>query len=207
MIQVYATEVAAYYAARVADIRQGGQRWRGRCPIHRGKHDSFSVDPDTGLWRCWSECGRGGDIIALEMELTGVAWREAVASIEDIIGRILLNRPASHAERREAAARHHRNQRELRHAEYWKIAAECMAEHVLEEMPAVVPERFGPTQFLLSLRKARTNVDLLALYRVYRERDPRLAAALVYAGERAWDRQCNRLARFIAAGAEVHHAA
>lgn len=153
----------AYYAARVADIRQRGQRWRGRCPIHSGKHDSFSVDPDTGLWRCWSECGRGGDIIALEMELMRVAWHEAVASIERIIGRILLDRPASHAERREAAARHNRDQRELRDAEYWKIAAECIAEHVLEELPAAVPERFGPTQFLLSLRNARSNADLLAL--------------------------------------------
>jgi CHC2 zinc finger len=100
MIALTVSEVAIYYAARVPDLRQRGKRWRGRCPIHRGKHDSFSVDPETGLWRCWSECVRGGDIITLEIELTGAPWRDAVAEIEGIVGRALLERLATHTERR-----------------------------------------------------------------------------------------------------------
>lgn len=100
MIAFSRSEVAMYYTVRVQDLRQRGKRWRGPCPIHRGRHDSFSVDPDTGLWRCWSDCGRGGDVVKLEIELTGTTWREAVNEIERIIGRVLLDRPTTQAERR-----------------------------------------------------------------------------------------------------------
>jgi len=105
MISFTRSDVAAYYAARVPALRQRGKRWRGPCPIHSGKHDNFSVDPETGLWRCWSSCGRGGDIIALEMALTGVTWRDAVKEIERINGRALLDQPASRGKRRAFAER------------------------------------------------------------------------------------------------------
>lgn len=206
MIALSASEVAMYYASRVPGLRQRGKRWRGPCPIHRGKHDSFSVNPETGLWRCWSVCGRGGDIIALEIALTGAPWRESVAEVEQIIGRVLLDRPATRAERRALAQRREREQREMRAAEYFRIAAASMAEHVLDDLPEAVPERFGPTQFLLNLRSA-DGAALLKVYHDYRAREPRLAAALVFAGERAWQRLCERLARFVAAGMEVRHVA
>ena len=105
MIELAPHEVAKYYAVRVPDLRQRGKRWRGRCPIHHGKHDSFSIDPEAGLWRCWSGCGCGGDVIALEMALTGARLRDAVADVEQIIGRALLHRPATRAERRALAER------------------------------------------------------------------------------------------------------
>jgi DNA primase len=206
MIFLSSTEVAIYYALRVPNLRQRGKRWRGPCPIHRGKHDSFSVDPETGLWRCWSVCGRGGDIIALEMAMTGAAWRESVAELERIIGRILLDRPATSGEWRALAERRDRERREMREAQFFRIAAASMAEHVLDELLEAVPERFGPTQFLLNLRSA-DGAALLTAYHDYRAREPRLTAALVFAGERAWQRLCERLARFVAAGMEVRHVA
>jgi hypothetical protein len=206
MIELAPGEVAQYYAMRVPELRQRGKRWRGRCPIHRGKRDSFSVDPETGLWRCWSDCGRGGNIIALEIALTGAAWREAVAEVERIIGRVLLDLPATRTERRVFAERRERELREIRAAEFFRIAAISVAEQILEELPEAVPERFGPTQLLLSLRSA-DSAALLTVYNDYRAREPRLAAALVFAGERAWQRMCTRLARFVAGGAEVRHVA
>jgi hypothetical protein len=199
-------EVAVYYALRAPGLRQRGKRWREPCPIHRGEHDSFSVDPETGLWRCWSVCGRGGDIIALEIALTGAPWREAVAAVEQVIGRNLIDRPATRVERRAAIERRRRDQSEMRDAVAWRIAIECMAEEVLEELPEAVPERYGPTQLLLCLRAARGS-DLLPLYRDYCEREPRLTAALVYSGARAWKRLCDRLARFIIDADEVNDAA
>jgi hypothetical protein len=158
------------------------------------------------LWRCWSHCGLGGDIIALEMALTGAGWREAVAEVEQIIGRSLLDRPATRTERRALAKRREHEQREMRAAEFFGMAATSMAEHVLDELPEGVPERFGPTQFLLSLRSTG-GAALLTVYQDYCAREPRLAAALVFAGERAWQRLCQRLARFVAAGMEVRHVA
>jgi hypothetical protein len=205
MIALSASEVAMYYTSRVSDLRQRGKRWRGPCPIHRGKQDNFSVNSETGLWRCWSVCGRGGDIIALEVALTGAAWREAVAEVEHIIGRNLIDRPATRSGRRALAERREREQGEMRAAEFFRIAAASMAERVLAELPDAVPERFVPTQLLLSLRASHDSA--LAVYRDFREREPELTAALVYAGERTWERMCTRLARFVAAGAEVRHVA
>ena len=154
MIELASREIALYYAVRSPDLRQRGRRWRGACPVHKGTHQNFSVDPETGLWRCWS-CGRYGDVIALEIALTGGIWREAVAAVEQIIGRVLLDRLSTRTQRRALAERREREQREIRAAEFFRIAAESMAEYVLEELPEAVPERRTPTQLLLSLRAAR----------------------------------------------------
>jgi hypothetical protein len=51
--------------------------------------------------------------------------------------------------------------------------------------------------------RAAHGAALLAIYRDFREREPQLAAALVYSGGRAWQRLSTRLAHFIAAGGEV----
>jgi hypothetical protein len=199
-------EVALYYSLRAPGLRQHGRRWRGRCPIHRGKRNSFSVDPESGLWRCWSDCGRGGDIITLEIALTGASWREALTEIEQTIGRPLLDRPAGRTERRLLAQSREQDERDRYNAEVWRSAREALAEDALDRLPPAVPERYGPTQVLLLLRAAK-GAELVALYRDHRAREPQLAAALVYAGERAWQRLCVRLARFMVAGAEVPHVA
>lgn len=80
-------QIAQYYRTRVPKLKRHGSReWRGPCPIHKGKRDSFAVNQETGQWMCHSECGRGGDIVALEMELTGASRDDAIAAIEEISG-------------------------------------------------------------------------------------------------------------------------
>lgn len=81
-------EISAYYSARAPDVRQTrAGEWRGPCPIHHGKRDSFAVNPATGEWFCHSDCGRGGDIIELEMALTGADFKIAKVEVYRIIGR------------------------------------------------------------------------------------------------------------------------
>lgn len=82
-----AAKVSQYCAVRVPKLQQGGRRWRGPCPIHHGKHDSFSIDPAPGLWFCFSKCGRGGDIIKLEQELCDSDFLTARRRVYEIIGR------------------------------------------------------------------------------------------------------------------------
>jgi 5S rRNA maturation endonuclease (ribonuclease M5) len=82
-----AAEVARYYAAYAPEIRQHGPEWRGPCPIHKGTHDSFAVAPETGLWTCHSQCGRGGSILDLEMALSGVDLKQALAEVNQFVGR------------------------------------------------------------------------------------------------------------------------
>ncbi len=82
-------EVSAYYAARIPHLKQTrAAEWRGACPIHQGKNDSFAVEPDTGRWFCHSTCGRGGDILELEAALTGGGFPTRKAEVFRLVGRI-----------------------------------------------------------------------------------------------------------------------
>ena len=81
-------EVSTYYAVRVPQLKQSPTKeWRGPCPIHHGKGDSFVVDPNTGLWFCHSECGFGGGIIRLETALTGELFPTCKAQVFQFVGR------------------------------------------------------------------------------------------------------------------------
>lgn len=72
---------------RVPKLKRVQSEWRGPCPIHAGQGDNFAVDPKTGLWFCHSQCARGGDILALEQELTETDFKTAKAEVFRIIGR------------------------------------------------------------------------------------------------------------------------
>jgi hypothetical protein len=82
------SEVRAYYGARVHSLKITSQReWRGSCPVHQGKDPNFSVNAETGLAQCHSQCGRGWDLISLEMELSGLDFPKAKERGFDLIGR------------------------------------------------------------------------------------------------------------------------
>ncbi|MGA2714167.1 MAG: AAA family ATPase [Bryobacteraceae bacterium] len=80
-------EVSTYYVARVPNLKRIGGERRGPCPIHGGKDDNFAVNPEKGQWFCHSTCGRGGDILELEMALTGADFKAAKAEVFRIVGR------------------------------------------------------------------------------------------------------------------------
>lgn len=50
------------------------------CPIHNEKTPSFAVYPDKKTWHCYG-CGRGGDAIALLMELQHLNFNEALLEL------------------------------------------------------------------------------------------------------------------------------
>ena len=82
-------EVSRYYEDRAPHLKQEREtEWRGWCNIHEGKNANFTVDPATGRWYCHSACGRGGDIIDLEMALTGADFKTAKAEVFRLVGRI-----------------------------------------------------------------------------------------------------------------------
>jgi len=76
-----------YYAARVPDLQAGSGQWRGPCPIHNGEDPNFAVNPKTGNWFCHSQCGRGGSVIELEVELAGSDFKTAQRAVLRVIGR------------------------------------------------------------------------------------------------------------------------
>lgn len=81
------TEVASYYRARLPDLNQAGPEWRGPCPVHQGDDANFSVNPESGLAYCHSQCGRGWSILQLEQELSGRPWKQCRQEINAIVGR------------------------------------------------------------------------------------------------------------------------
>lgn len=80
--------VRSYYAARVPSLKITSQReWLCPCPVHQGKDPNFSVNAETGLAQCHSQCGPGWDPISLEMELSGLDFPRAKERVFDLIGR------------------------------------------------------------------------------------------------------------------------
>jgi hypothetical protein len=45
------------------------------------------VNVETGEWFCHSECGRGGDVFALEMALNGLEFKRAHEEVFRLVGR------------------------------------------------------------------------------------------------------------------------
>lgn len=81
-------EIEAYLAERGIRLQcNSGHEWRGRCPIHQGERDSFTLNVETGHWYCHSECSRGGGLVDLELGLCGGGIGTAIERICSIIGR------------------------------------------------------------------------------------------------------------------------
>ena len=81
-------EILSYYQTRVPRLKFSKAReWRGPCPVHNGTRDSFSVDSGSGMAVCHSQCGKGWDLIGLEMALSNCEFPQAKAWVFTLIGR------------------------------------------------------------------------------------------------------------------------
>ena len=146
-------EVAAYYRARLPRLLQRGRQWRGACALHGGRRPSFSVDPLTGRWHCFSECGRGGSLIDYEMAFANADFRGAMAAVYAIVGRQLPSRARmDRHEYRAAQDACKRQQQEERDADYFAVAVRLMLEGELERLDAESRERLLWTHILQTIR-------------------------------------------------------
>ena len=84
-------EVAAYWRSAYPELRQRGSEWRGKCPLHNGRRNSFAVNPESGAWFCHSECDRGGSMVDFQIEQSGGDFKSALKSVREIVGRVQLN--------------------------------------------------------------------------------------------------------------------
>lgn len=187
-----AAEIALYYATRAPQIRQRSKQWRGPCLLHRGKNHSFSVNPETGCWYCFSDCGRGGSLIDLEMELNGVSFRTALAAICDIIGRPQPWSQIGSTEKRISRGEWLSQRRNERDAAYFASAAVLLIEGELECLPFDSPQRRCWTRLLAEIR-----ADAIAMYGGLRQIDERAAKAWAYAGRQHQRRTQLQLVRII----------
>jgi DNA primase len=59
-------------------LRRAGKNYSGLCPFHAEKTPSFIVSPERGTWRCFGQCGEGGDAISFVMKKEGWDFSEAL---------------------------------------------------------------------------------------------------------------------------------
>ncbi len=187
-------EIGAYYRARLPRVRQTrAANWSTPCPIHDGKNPNFSINGATGQWRCHSKCDRGGDILDLEMALTGADFVGAKLAVFDIIGRPVEVRERLTLEQwREQKNARAAEERDRRDAGHFAMAAKLMAEEALAAIDCFSEERAIHTKLIEDLR-----CDEYAVYCDWLERTPQIAEALRRAGYRSQQRQETWLWRFI----------
>jgi len=161
--------VSAADVAAALDGRRCGSRWIARCPAHDHGNPSLSIAE-----------GRAGRVLV--HCFAGCARREVLRALRRR-GLLPPPRPRTAAEGRARAER----RRLEREASDFARAAQALAEIELEQLPAADPHRRVMTEMLEDLK--RNSIELL---RVFREINPRLAAALVHAGRRSLDRTRRR---------------
>jgi len=96
---IQAVREAADIVALAGDytkLERAGKGYKGLSPFKKEKTPSFTIDPEKGLYYCFST-GVGGDAIHLHMQMTGDDFLEAVESLAVRFGVPLPDRQASRA--------------------------------------------------------------------------------------------------------------
>lgn len=164
---------------------RGQAFWRG------GDGYSVALDPIRGLWHDFV-AGEGGDVIALVEQVRECDFKAAAAWLAEFAGMDLSAHAVTNGNRvcpdTDWAA-------DLRWATWWARTAEMLAELVLEELPSWSLQRRGPTVLLQTIKLG--DAALVGEYREWRRRNPKLAAAMVHAGQRSDARLQRRLALWL----------
>ncbi len=83
-------------------LRRSGRTQTGFCPFHQNtRTPAFVIWPETGTWRCFGECGEGGDIFKFVMKKEGVDFKEALRRLAERAGVQLESFQAEKPEQKE----------------------------------------------------------------------------------------------------------
>lgn len=69
------------YIGRTTRLQKAGRNYRGLCPFHQEKTPSFYVFPDRGTWRCFGQCGEGGDLFSFVQKRDSQDFRGALRQL------------------------------------------------------------------------------------------------------------------------------
>jgi DNA primase len=83
-------------------LRRSGRNYTGFCPFHQNtRTPAFVVWPESGTWRCFGECGEGGDIFKFVMKKEGIDFKEALQRLAERAGVTLERLQPERPEQRE----------------------------------------------------------------------------------------------------------
>jgi len=74
------------YIQRYVPLKRAGRTWKAPCPFHAERTPSFVVDPERQSWRCFGQCGTGGDVITFAMKQNGWSFRDALQELGKLTG-------------------------------------------------------------------------------------------------------------------------
>lgn len=77
-------DYGAFYDGHIQS-RSGSTQASGRCPFHEDQRPSFSVNLDTGLWKCHAGCGEG-NAIDFYMKCNNVNFKTAIKELTQRVG-------------------------------------------------------------------------------------------------------------------------
>lgn len=78
--------------ALLGQLRRRTGRLVGPCPLHRGDNpNAFVIDLQKNLWRCFTGCDAGGDVVEFLRRLDGKTYRQTA----EYLARLALALPAS----------------------------------------------------------------------------------------------------------------
>lgn len=95
---------AVEYIGRTVQLQKAGRNFRGLCPFHNERTPSFHVFPDRGTWRCFGQCGEGGDVFTFVQKRSGLGFRDALRELADVAGVPLSPEASQQRSRREHLA-------------------------------------------------------------------------------------------------------
>jgi DNA primase len=73
--------------SETVQLRRSGKNYTGFCPFHANtRTPAFVVFPESGTWRCFGQCGEGGDIFKYVMKKEGWDFSEALRRLAERAG-------------------------------------------------------------------------------------------------------------------------
>ncbi|MBI4758936.1 MAG: DNA primase [Chloroflexi bacterium] len=78
-------------------LKKSGKSYKGLCPFHTEKTPSFYVFPDKGNYHCFG-CGANGDIFTFLMKTENLEFPEALRTLAERTGVVLVPRQVTAAE-------------------------------------------------------------------------------------------------------------
>jgi len=71
--------------SKVVVLKKSGANFWGLCPFHNDKNPSLSVNPQKGIYKCFS-CGAGGDALKFIMKTQNKEFMEVVTELAEKFG-------------------------------------------------------------------------------------------------------------------------